>query len=213
MSHSSSAAPSPVLPEDLLDAAAAVVAAHGFRGLTLERLAAGAGTSRMTLHRRRITVPAVVAGLTARALAELQNRAFTALVGPGTAAARLDRTLRAVFAVADDHLPLLAGLFADDGGIFHAPPAADGSLPTLDVFVAPLARLLLDGALDGSLRVVDDVTETATVLFNTAGWGYVQLRHAQGWPAPRASDGVLDLVLAGLVPGGGTGGAPAAGPG
>lgn len=191
------------VPDALLDAAAAVVAEHGFRGLTLERLAARAGTSRMTLHRRSVSVPDVVAGLAARALAELQSRAFTALVGPGTAADRLVRTLRAVFAVADEHLPLLAGLFADDGGVFHAPPAQDGSVPTADVFVAPLARLLLDGALDGSLRPFEDVTETATVLFNTAGWGYVQLRHAQGWPAARASRGVLDLVLGGLRAGAG----------
>ena len=69
-----------------------------------------------------------------------------------------------------------------------------------DPFVAPFAKLLADGAADGTLASVPDPVETATVLFNAAGWAYVQLRHSQRWPADRARDGVLALVMAGLEP-------------
>jgi response regulator of citrate/malate metabolism len=40
-----------------INAAQAVITEHGLAGLTVERLAETAGTSRMTLHRRQITRP------------------------------------------------------------------------------------------------------------------------------------------------------------
>lgn len=184
--------------EPVLDAAVAVIAAHGYAGLTLARLAEAASTSRMTLHRKSITLPGVVAGLSLRAVGELQSALFPALTGTGPADARLEQALTALFAVADRHLALLAGLFSADDGVFHAPPDSTGALPTDEAFVAPFAKLLADGENDGTLRPQPDRTETATVLFNTAGWGYVQLRHAQRWPAVRARAGVLALVLTGL---------------
>lgn len=183
----------------LLDAAVAVVTNHGYAGLTLARLADVAGTSRMTLHRRGVSLAGVVAGLSLRAAAELRDGLFPVLTGTGPARQRLEAALEAVFTVADKHLPLLAGLFADDTGVFHAPPDATGAVPTAEVFVAPFAKLLADGQADGTLRPQADATEAATVLFNTAGWGYVQLRHAQRWPADRARTGVRTLVMAGLA--------------
>lgn len=192
-------APAKVLEPALLDAAAAVVARHGLAGLTLARLADAAGTSRMTLHRKGVTVPGLLAGLSLRAALELRDALFPALTGTGPASARLHQALAATFDVADQHLPLLAGLFAADDGVFHAPPGPDGALPTADAFVTPFAKLITDGAADGSLRAVDDPAETAAVLFNAAGWGYVQLRHSQRWPTARARQGVLSLVMDGLV--------------
>lgn len=193
------AASAPVAEAALLDAAAAVIAEHGLPGLTLARLADQAGTSRMTLHRRGVTVPALIAGLSLRAAVELRDALFPALTGTGPARDRLAQALDATFAVADRHLPVLAGLFADDSGVFHAAPGADGALPTAELFVAPFAKLLADGAADGTLHAHDDPAETAAVLFNAAGWGYVQLRHSQRWPADRARSGVLGLVMRGLA--------------
>lgn len=188
------------LDAHVLDAAAAVLAAHGTDGLTLVRVAEAAGTSRMTLHRRGITVPELLVGLSLRAAVELRDALFPALTGTGSARLRLVQALEATFAVADRHLPVLAGLFAADSGVFHADADATGALPTADVFVAPFAKLLLDGAADGTLTAADDPEETAAVLFNAAGWAYVQLRHSQRWPAVRARDGVLALVMNGLTP-------------
>ena len=186
--------------ESILTAATAVIEQYGFRGLTLARLAEVARSSRMTLHRREVTIPAVVAGLSLRAVAELRDGLLPALLGTGPADQRLEAALGALCDVADRHLPLLAGLFADDEGIFHADPDESGALPTQDVFVAPFVKLLADGQADGTLLPQADITETATVLFNTAGWGYIQLRHAQRWPSDRARSGVVALVMGGLRP-------------
>jgi len=187
-----------VLDAVLLDSAATVIGQHGAGGLTLARLADAAGVSRMTLHRRGVTVAGLIAGLSLRAAAELKDALFPVLTATGPAATRLEQALNAVYQVADRNLPLLAGLFAGDEGVFHAAPDDSGALPTHEVFTAPFAKLLADGAADGTLREQPDPTEAAAVLFNTAGWGYVQLRHAQRWPAARARAGVNALVLDGL---------------
>ena len=182
----------------MLDAAVEVIERFGYGGLTLARLADAAGSSRMTLHRRTVTIPAVVAGLSLRASAELRDGLFPVLSGTGPADQRLEDALTVMFDVADRHLALLAGLFAQDEGIFHAEPDETGALPTQEVFVAPFAKLMADGAVDGTLLAQPDTTESATVLFNTAGWGYIQLRNSQRWPPDRACRGVMSLVMDGL---------------
>jgi hypothetical protein len=68
------------------------------------------------------------------------------------------------------------------------------------VFVDPLHRLLLDGAIDGTLQA-DDPREMATVLYNAVGHTYRHLRSGHGWSPTRARAGVLRLVLDGLVAG------------
>lgn len=184
--------------DGILTAASVVIETSGYERLTLARLAEAAKSSRMTLHRRDVTIPGVVAGLSLRAAAELREALFPILSRSGPADQRLQAALHAMCAVADRHLPLLAGLFSDDDGIFHAEPDETGALPTHAVFVAPFAKLLADGEADGTLSVRGDPAEIATVLFNSAGWGYIQLRHAQRWPAERARDGVVQLVMSGL---------------
>jgi len=183
----------------LLDAATDVIAVHGLTGLTLERLADAAGTSRMTLHRRGVTIASIVTGMGLRAASEWREGLFPVLAGTGPADSRLYAALAAMYDVADRHLALLAGLFAADDGIFHAEPDETGALPTAEVFVSPLAKLLTEGASDGTLELHGDAMEAATVLFNVAGWGYVQLRHTQRWPAERAQAGITKLVLSGLL--------------
>jgi len=63
--------------------------------------------------------------------------------------------------------------------------------------VAPLERLLLDGAADGTLATVD-ATETATILYNSVGHTYRHLRIGHGWTPERAREGVLRLAMEGL---------------
>ncbi|MCT2281841.1 TetR/AcrR family transcriptional regulator [Micromonospora chalcea] len=188
----------PGVDEALLRAAAEVVADVGMTGLTLERLARQAGTSRMTLHRRQVTLPAVLAGLAEQVTSALREAFWPALTAQGTGGERLRRAVEALCVVADDHLPLLAGLYTADGGLFHAPPDAKGSVPTHADLIAPLTKLLCDGADDGSLRRVDDPQHWAALLFNTIGWGYIHLRHSQQWPAASTRRELIDLILHGL---------------
>ncbi len=79
--------------------------------------------------------------------------------------------------------------------IYHQSGA--GAL-TRKVFAQPLERLLMDGAADGSLAALD-AQETATVLFNLIGHTYRHLRSGHGWSAKRARDGVIQLVMEGVI--------------
>jgi hypothetical protein len=86
-------------------------------------------------------------------------------------------------------------MFLAHGEVFHR-PGLDALI--VDVFAEPFQRLLRDGALDGTLRK-GPPTVTATVLFNTVGWGYLHLRASHHWQPAAARQAVLDLVLNGLL--------------
>ena len=179
----------------LLEATAASIARWGLAGTTLDRIAAESGLSRATVYRRRVSRDDLVAALTARAAESFRAALWPALTGTGSAAERLRAALEATCRVADEHLHLLTGLFLAHGEVFHK-PGPDAL--TVDVFAEPYERLLLDGAADGTLREVP-ATVTASVLFNTLGWGYVHLRASHHWDARRAREAVIDLVLGGLL--------------
>jgi AcrR family transcriptional regulator len=179
----------------LVDATEKAIAQWGLAGTTLERIAEAAGLSRATIYRRSVSRDDLVAALTARAAATFQAAMWPALTGSGSAAERLRTALEALCDTADQHLDLLAGLFLAHGEVFHR-PGPDALI--LDVFAEPFERLLRDGATDGTLHTVEP-TLTATVLFNTVGWGYIHLRASHHWDAERARTAVLDLVLSGLL--------------
>jgi AcrR family transcriptional regulator len=180
----------------LVGATAAAVSRWGLTQVTVERIAAEAGLSRATLHRRGLTREVLVAALAQRVAEQFRAAQWPALTGQGSAAERLQAALEATFAVADEHLQLLAGMFLAQGELFHQPgPHA----LTVDTFADPFERLLRDGAVDGSLRQVDPAL-AATVLFNSAGWGYIHLRASHHWPPEQARSAVTDLVLGGLLP-------------
>jgi hypothetical protein len=127
------------------------------------------------------------------------------LVSPGTGRDRLEKALRGTCQVADVWRHLLVGLFAEDGGIFHEPDASTGkaegdrALATRAVFVEPLARLLHDGDLDGTLVKLPDIDQAATVLFNQVGWTYLALRVGQRWSQEHAEDAVVTMAIAAVA--------------
>ncbi|MEO8688364.1 MAG: helix-turn-helix domain-containing protein [Solirubrobacteraceae bacterium] len=71
---------------ELLEAARRAFAAHGYAGATIERIAAEAGASRVTLHRRGATKDGLLAELIARAIDDHRRAMWPALTGPGTGA-------------------------------------------------------------------------------------------------------------------------------
>ncbi|MEO6317784.1 MAG: TetR/AcrR family transcriptional regulator [Acidimicrobiales bacterium] len=184
------------IDKGIVDAAQALVVGAGLSSLTIDRLAAASGTSRMTLHRRGIKRTNVVDALVQRAGEAYVAALWPALTAPGTGAERLAMALDAICATADDNLALFSGLFGEPDSPFHRTGGHDEDRETADLFVDPLARLLRDGALDGTIAAAPDVGETAAVLFNLAGWGYIHLRHAQGWSAARARPAVIAFALA-----------------
>ncbi len=173
---------------ELLDAARRAFEQHGYTGATLERIAAEAGVSRVTLHRRGVSKEGLLDELVAQATEDYRRRLWPALTGEGTGAERLARALEYLCEAAEANMALLIALRAQSDGVFHVDEQPEAL--TRSVFTEPLERLLRDGVADGSLREVDPV-ETATVLFNLVGWTYVHLRSGHGWapsePASRCS--------------------------
>ncbi|ETW24082.1 TetR/AcrR family transcriptional regulator [Mycobacterium gastri] len=179
----------------LVDATAAAITRWGLTETTRERIAVEAGISRATMYRSGVTRDQLVAALTARAAQTFRTAIWPALTGRGSAAERLRAALEAMCAAAEQHLPLLAGMFSAEGEVFHRPGP---NALTVDVFAEPFERLLLDGAADGTLRRIPE-TVTATVLFNMVGWGYIHLRSSHHWEPEIACRSVIDLALHGLL--------------
>jgi AcrR family transcriptional regulator len=189
------------VPPHIVDAARHVLAQDGLAAATLERISQTAGVSRMTLHRRGVTKQDILRAIAERLEVEYRDAFWPALVCKGTGRERLELALGNLCEVTERNLRLhdaLSERVRDD--IYHEP--GPGAL-TRGEFVGPLERLLLDGAADGTLAVLD-TAETATVLFNAVAHTYAHLRAGHRWTPDRAREGVLRLVLAGLV-------APAAG--
>jgi AcrR family transcriptional regulator len=181
---------------ELLRAARRTFATHGYAGATIERIAAEAGVSRVTLHRRGVTKDGLLAELVARATEDYRAAMWPALTSEGSGAERLVIALEALCASAEENMALLVALRAQSDGIFHREDAEEALTRT--VFTEPLEKLLRDGTADGSVRAVDPA-EMATVLFNLVGWTYIHLRTGHGWKPERALRATLDPVLHGLL--------------
>lgn len=170
-------------------------ARHGYSGATIERIAREAGLSRVTLHRRGIDRDTVLAALAEEAADAYRLALWPAMTGAGSGRERLEQALAALCATAERELDVLVALRAQRDAIFHD----DGDLGTREAFVEPLARLLRDGAADGSLRAIEAPDTLATVLFNQVGLTYLHLRTDHRWAAGRARDAVLELALLGVA--------------
>jgi AcrR family transcriptional regulator len=186
----------PSSEDGVLDGARRAFERHGWEAATMERIAAEAGVSRMTLHRRGVTRESLLAELAERLEREHRDAMFAGLSAPGNARERLQLALESECDVAEKNLALLEALSAGArAAVFHE---VGDEVLTRDAFTAPLQRLLTDGAADGSLREVD-VPETATVLINLVGYTYRHLRHGHGWQPERARRAVVSLVMEGLA--------------
>jgi AcrR family transcriptional regulator len=183
--------PGPVQDERLLAAAARVLQEAGWAGLTIEAVAEAAGLSRVTAWRLGASREALVASLLSQLGQDYRQAMWPAMVGTGTARARLDRAIDALFDVIDAHLPLL---LASDT-VFHRATA------TKINFNEPFTRLFEDGRIDRSVAdIADDPAEAADLLFNTACWPYVHLRGRHGWTSARARQRLGGLLGPSLDP-------------
>jgi AcrR family transcriptional regulator len=224
MFHERNCYASPV-DDRLLDAAIAVLQTHGYDGLTLERVAERAGRSRVTLWRQQITHEALIDGLLARLTRDYRDLMWPALAEAGTGAERLRSALTALLEVADRQLHLLAvsdDVFTRAADRMRDITGQRFSF--LDPFLASLRAAATDASLtlprlstsdtealaperagpegtaadSGSTAGAPDssLSDTAEALFHSVCWGYVHLRHRQGWPAERARPPILALALA-----------------
>ncbi|MCW3066669.1 MAG: transcriptional regulator [Solirubrobacterales bacterium] len=165
-------------------------------GASMADIATEAGITRVTLYRRGETRAAIVAALRDELVREERELLLPILASEGDARIRLTRALEAVCAITDARADLLAGM---DDAALNAIYHDDGAESlTRSEFVAPLVRLLRDGALDGSLRTFADPAEAATVLYTQVTYTYLHLVREHRWSAERATAAVIDLTTGGL---------------
>jgi AcrR family transcriptional regulator len=173
------------------------IAAYGWQGATLERIAEAAGVSRMTLHRRGFGREEIFALLASEYERDFREMLVPALEAGGPALERLHGSLRAICDVAERHLSFLRGLDDEaDTRLFHERKRSVRSRPG---YVDALERLLAEGIRDGSIRSVP-IADTATLLVNAADRTYRHLRIAHGWSPTRARTELLELLTRGLAP-------------
>ena len=188
------------LPDEVAARVAAgarrAIAAHGWQGATLERIAEASSLSRMTLHRRGFGRDEIFAVLASEYEQDFRETLEPALAGEGTALERLHRALRAICDVTERHLAFLRGLDDEaDTRLFHERERRVRSRPG---YVDALERLLREGIRDGSIRNVP-VAETATLLVNAADRTYRHLRIAHGWSPTRSRTELLALLARGVA--------------
>jgi hypothetical protein len=133
----------------------------------------------------------LIGALTSRLDADFRAAMYPILTSQGTGFERLERGLVALCALLERHLPLL--LATDEA--FHQEPHP-GQPPD---YLHPFITFIRDGITDGSLTPTPHVIETADVLFNAVAWPYVHLRGRHKWPATRARNRVVGLVLNGVA--------------
>ena len=185
-----------VVDDALLTGAHRAIERWGYQRATLERIAAEAGVSRMTLHRRGITREGLLGALAERLETAYRSAMWPALTARGSGRERLEKALAGYCEAVEANLEVLAALAeADHNAIFHEGGPRGLSRPA---FTEPIRRLLDDGMADGSLAV-EDPDETATLLLNLVSWTYRHLRRGHGWAADRARDGVLRIALDGVA--------------
>src|SRR5215212_3039534 len=109
----------PPLEHDLLAAGRRAFARHGFAGATMERIAAEAGVSQVTLHRRGVTKEGILAALVEQAIAEYRSALWPALTAPGTGRERLEVALAAIVGQTEANLDLLLAVRSQTDQVFH----------------------------------------------------------------------------------------------
>jgi AcrR family transcriptional regulator len=184
------------IDDSLLEAGRRALRRYGWRALTVERIAAEAGISRATLHRRQVRKDDILAALVEHATAAYREALWPALTGEGSGRERLEQALRALCDSAEDNLELLVALRSQTDAIFHEDEP--GEVMTRTEFSKPLERLLRDGIADGTIRDLDPV-ETATLLFNLVGWTYIHMRTGHRWAPDHARELTVDVALNGVA--------------
>ncbi len=109
-----------MIDEALLNAAVVALQEVGWGRLTLERVAAAAGVSRVTLWRQGVTLEQIIEGLMMRLTADYRALLWPTLTAEGTGRERLQAALQALCNVVDLHLPLLVATDTMNDGSLRA---------------------------------------------------------------------------------------------
>lgn len=188
----------PTVDPELMEAARSAFARHGYQQVTLEQIAAEAGVSRVTLHRRGVGKSDLLEALTVQAIADFQSAMWPVLVSQDAPRDRLCRAVDVLLEQTERHLPVIVALGTRSDAVFHEDEEAEDGADTRSVFTEALIGILTQGRQTGTLRV-EDPEQTATALFNIVGWSYIHLRTGHAWSVDKAAGSVRTTVLHGLL--------------
>ena len=186
---------STVLDPALVDAAAAVLDEGGIHALTLTEIAARAGVSRVTVHRRGAGLDEYIVAVLARASDDLRRSLWPVMTSQGRAIDRLASALSILSQVCERHSGIMVAMFGVPARPLPDRPDRTTSLE----FIEPFAKLIADGVADDSI-VCDDPLQDATLTANTVAWSYLHMRRAHGWRTDDAAGRVVELALGHLTP-------------
>jgi AcrR family transcriptional regulator len=175
----------------VLDAVARILERDGLGALSISAIAAAADLSRVTLHRRGLTVERCVVAVIGRASDDLRASLWPVLTGPGDGATRLSAALAVLCEVTERHAGVMRAVY----GVPARPiPGRPGRTTSLE-FIEPFERLVRDGLADGSLRS-GDPRRDATLVANVVCWTYLHMRLAHRWATDDAVAEVVGLATA-----------------
>jgi len=178
------------------ESVAGVFAREGFTHARMDDLAEAAGVPRATLYYHFSGKDEVLAWLMRSALADVKAAVADAAGGTGDARRRLEAVLRTQVGVMGRRPAACRVLLAHLDRAGGLPDIAAG---VTEAFHAPVARLLAEGAVDGSLRRVDDPVRTAGVLFGAVTIAALQsLVLDAEFQADAVTAAVLDVAFDGL---------------
>jgi AcrR family transcriptional regulator len=178
--------------DDLYHATVAVLGEVGWDNVTLDRVAARVGRSRVTLWRKGITRESLLDGLLRRLAEGYRDAMLPVLTAPGSPRERLERAMNALCDVVDAHTDLLT---VSDEMFHRAHAAGDVPLGFLDPFIVAIR----DARSAGQLRAKGTDVELADVMFNAVAWTYLHFRARHAWPAAKARRLLLGTLLAGTL--------------
>lgn len=183
------------LNDDVLDAVARILDRQGVAGLNISAIAAEAGLSRVTLHRRGARLDDYLIAVLGRVSDDLRASLWPAMTGAGPGAERLAAALRTLCEVCERHAGVMSAMYG------HQPrplPGRPGRTTSFE-FIEPFERLLRDGNVDGSLHSADPLSD-ATITANMVCWTYLHMRQAHRWDAETATSKVVAAAVAHLRP-------------
>jgi AcrR family transcriptional regulator len=175
---------------------AGVFAREGFAQTRMEELAVAAGVPRATLYYHFSGKDEILAWLLRSTLTDLKAAVAGVAAGAGDARSRLEAVLRAQVEVMGRRPAACRVLLANLDRAGQLPDIAVG---VVEAFHAPVAQLLREGAVDGSLRHEADPSRTAGVVFGAVTIAALQSLVIDPEFQPEAvMAAVLDVVFTGL---------------
>jgi AcrR family transcriptional regulator len=177
--------------------AAELIAERGITDAKMDDIAEASGIPRATLYYYFTGKDEILAFLLNDMLQTIGGEVAAAVGTPGTARERLEAAVRAQIAVMLEQPAACRALVGDLGRATRLPELAHA---LQDAFQRPIEQLLIEGAVDGSLRVQAHPEDASLAIFGaiTVAGLYHAVEDTRP-PGEQVAQRVLDVLMQGLT--------------